>query len=141
LGRKYPIEYHQHCYVEACWVKGALGGDKKLQGVLLAKPSSLMRPDGLMLSRTENRIPQAFWTLAISAKLWSVPFPTEQVQADLFSTDVTKFYYKKDGKSVSRTAQNKQAAWQTLLTQFNHVGSLRLHILLPYVANQVFFFC
>ena len=120
---KDEIQYAQH----------ALSGSNRVQGLLLSRPSNAMRPDGFQLSLLENN---NYWGLVASAKLYGEP--VSQVEEDLCSTDLSKAYYLKNGTGVNPKAAKKRKEWDAVICRYNHVGSLRIHILLPSAASQVY---
>lgn len=116
--------------------------NQTLDGVLLYKVSNYMRPDALQLnvtSATEGG-KKNMWALVISTKLYSNPVPSNTVESDFTSTDISSFYTsKKKGREGEVTSKIKHEAWTSAINKLNHMGSLRVHVLLPRTATVMMF--
>jgi len=127
--------------IEADYLRKSLKGDENARGALLTKLPQMMRPDcfgTFLLPKEKESEAVSFWTLLASYKLYSVQgYPMDSLLGDLNSTDFKLLYHSRDGKKTT-TAENSLKAWKKALKQSNghHVGSLRLHIILPYVTGK-----
>ena len=102
---------------------------KFLQGLIqnyVLVPSQKMRPDGIYISKLNM---SKYWTLLISAKVYTENLSGEKVEMDKRSTNWDLTYYQKDGTKLKEKFNN-------VCRNYEHCGSLRIHFIFPGVASS-----
>jgi len=102
---------------------------------LFIKLDHLMRPDALSLvqiSQTE------YFSILLSTKLYNPSVPSVKAKNDQSSTDLYRVYCQIDGNIHPKKKKDRDT-WDSLLlkySNFQHVGSLRVHVLLPRIQES-----
>jgi hypothetical protein len=89
-----------------------------------------MRPDGVYIGKLSL---YTYWILLISAKMYTNKLSGADIDADKNSTDWSLMYHQKDGKVKCTNLKKK---FDGVINNFNHRGSLRIHYILPGVAQE-----
>eukprot|EP01125_Pyxidicula_operculata_P003919 TRINITY_DN1549_c0_g1_i5.p1 TRINITY_DN1549_c0_g1~~TRINITY_DN1549_c0_g1_i5.p1 ORF type:complete len:304 (+),score=33.27 TRINITY_DN1549_c0_g1_i5:2252-3163(+) len=96
----------------------------------------MMRPDALQLKQISDT---EYYSILLSTKLYNGDgVPSHLVSKDLNSTDFKKLYYNTNGETVNNKKKEDHEWWQSILQHHpncKHVGSLRVHILLPRIQG------
>jgi len=105
---------------------------------LYIKLDHMMRPDALYLAQISKT---KYFSILVSTKLYDHDgVPSEKADNDQYSTDFSKVYFSTNGKNVNPKKKKDRDTWDSVLLQysnFQHVGSLRLHILLPRIQRKL----
>ncbi|PKY39458.1 hypothetical protein RhiirA4_226483 [Rhizophagus irregularis] len=93
-------------------------------------PGHLVRPDGIYISKLNI---DTYWTLLISAKMYTSKLSGKDVDDDKNSTDWSFLYHKKNGEV---TCKNLKERLDDVRQDFTCQGSLRIYFILPGVAQE-----
>ncbi|CAB5363383.1 unnamed protein product [Rhizophagus irregularis] len=93
-------------------------------------PGHLVRPDGIYISKLNI---DTYWTLLISTKMYTSKLSGKGVDDDKNSTDWSLLYHKKNGEV---TCKNLKERLDDVRQDFTCQGSLRIHFILPGVAQE-----
>jgi len=123
---------------EAEYLKRALEEDANINETLLTNLPIKMRPDcfGVFQLQKGKEAPKFFWTFLASCKLYNNHgFPSKDILNDQNSTDFNLLYHTADGGEINDKKSHN--AWKKVLEESRgyHVGSLRLHIILPHICS------
>jgi hypothetical protein len=121
---------------EAEYAKLSLIREPRLEGMIVYNTSTLMGPDAFYL-HLENTA--QYWSMACTTKLHTPRITEEEFKSAVVSTDHSKYFYTPDGEKVHPRAVDTHKEWIKSLKHpyYWHLGSLRLHILLPEIADKV----
>jgi len=98
----------------------------------ILEPSNLMRPDGIYLKRIHGG--NNFFSIQVSCKILESKLSGKGKDEDRRSTDFTKLYQKID--DTGSAAPLLQARLYDMLKPYNHIGSLRIHCILPGITGE-----
>ncbi|GES87029.1 hypothetical protein GLOIN_2v1784308 [Rhizophagus clarus] len=100
------------------------------------KPEHLVRLDGIYIRKLDK---VNYWTLLISAKIYTDKLLDTDVIDDRRLTNWNLLYYKKNGEANQQCYRKKQRLDDVCHKDFTCKGSLQIHYIFPSVAisNQL----
>jgi hypothetical protein len=127
-----PAQYA--CSDLPSFLEGAAAGNSHFHNALLY-PSTVARPDGIAVCPLDSQDP-SFYSVLYSSKLRYTAMPTDDIKPDRLSTELSKLYFLTTGKSkntkgVEVNRHTRARCASSLLDLGKHVGSLRIHFILP----------
>ncbi|PKB98129.1 hypothetical protein RhiirA5_465643 [Rhizophagus irregularis] len=97
------------------------------------KPGHLVRPDGIYIRKLDR---VTYWTLLISAKMYTDKLSGTDVNDDQRSTNWNLLYHKKNGEANPKCYKKKERLNDVCHKDFTCKGSLRIHYIFPGVAKE-----
>eukprot|EP01125_Pyxidicula_operculata_P014642 TRINITY_DN4898_c1_g1_i1.p2 TRINITY_DN4898_c1_g1~~TRINITY_DN4898_c1_g1_i1.p2 ORF type:complete len:215 (-),score=31.09 TRINITY_DN4898_c1_g1_i1:31-675(-) len=137
IGSLHDFKFNKEYQALEDFLSKMKNGGTDTSSPMYIKLDHMMRPDALHFKQiNENE----YFSILLSAKFFNDRgVPSSKAISDLHSTNFNKVYYDSNGDSVNDKKRKDHDLWQSVLQQyssFNHVGSLRLHILLPHVQGS-----
>jgi hypothetical protein len=96
-------------------------------------PKHLVRPDGIYSILVSWMF--TIWTLLLSTKMLTDNLSGDDI-ADKRSTDWNLLYYKKNGEEIIKNCEGLRQRLDNVRKDFTCQGSLRIHFILPGVAQE-----
>ena len=125
LELKYKRKFRDEIDVLEAMIKGEIDN-------FMLEPSNLMRPDGIYLKMHGNN-KWEFFSIQVSCKILASNLSGKDTDADFRSTDFTKLYQKQD--DTGSAVPHMQEKLHNMLKPFKHIGSLRIHCILPGITE------
>ncbi|CAG8470689.1 11402_t:CDS:2 [Funneliformis mosseae] len=106
----------------------------------MLEPSAVMRPDGVYIGNNISDSGDDYWTLLISAKIYGIPLSGKGVDIDKRTTDWRYVYYdnSEDGNTHQIKKHIIRGRLDTICDKYKHQGSLRIHFILPDLAENTY---
>jgi hypothetical protein len=135
--KRWGLLTHYGCDDLGCFLEKAADKDASFCNALVS-PSTVARPDGVAVCPITD---STFFSVLFSSKLLAQRLQQEHVEPDRLSTELSKLYFLRNGKCKDKNGsevnvhvrRRVQAALSRLGT---HVGSLRVHCVLPRAGEK-----
>ncbi len=130
-----PIQYG--CEDLASFLEKAAGKDAFFCNALVS-PSTTARPDGVAVCPITD---SSFFSVLFSSKLMSEPMREKDIESDRLSTELSKLFFLRNGKCQDKNGDEvnvrQRARCTAALSHLGiHVGSLRVHCILPRAGKK-----